>query len=683
LSNGCAFVIRFAAARLTAILVGISLGAGSSPAGAADALRMTAEASSVYDWSGLYFGSHVGYGAGSGRASVQEASAPTTVSNLHRLGGLYGGLHIGFNYVRPSHILLGGEADISFPNYLGADDVVTQATSTLGRLEGRLDFVGTLRARAGYAHNNWLVYGTGGLAFAQGRFLRFFPGSNEPDDASKILRLRSGWAAGGGFEVGIERDWTARLEYLYTRFSTTGTELPSAVRYESAWDLHILRLGLNRRIDSQAAKPAEAEAFGSLAMTGFGSWELHGQTTYIQQGYPSFRSPYYGANSFTPWAQTRETWTISAFLGVRLWEGGEFYFNPELLQGFGLHNTTGAAGFPNGEAQKSNFAWPHYNTSRLFVRQTFGLGGAKENIEGDYGQLSSKPDISRVTFQIGKFAVHDLFDSNSYSSDPRVHFLNWSIWAAGAFDYSADRVGLTYGAAMELNQKGWALRAGYFLMGSVPNGDNFDMALLKRGGYVMEFEKRYAIFSRPGKFRILGFVNSSRSGSYRDALDLVAMNPGLDCTDAIIRIRKGRLKYGYVLNFEQSVSDDVGVFGRWSWNDGRNEIMAFTDIDSSLSGGAVIMGTRWGRPQDKIGIAGAINGLSKDHRDYIAAGGLGILIGDGRLNYREEKILEAYYALSAGKGRTITFDYQYFVNPAHNADRGPISIFAGRLHAEF
>ena len=285
--------------------------------------------------------------------------------------------------------------------------------------------------------------------------------------------------------------------------------------------------------------------------------------------------------------------------------------------------------------------------------------------------------MSRLTVQVGKFAVPDIFDGNSYAKDSRKDFMNWSIWAAGAFDYSADKVGLSYGAVAELNQKAWALRAGYFLMPVKSNSNHFDPRVGERGTYVLELETRYSLFSRPGKLRTIAWLNSAFSGSYRETLD----NPALDLD--IAQTRRGRIKYGYVVNVEQQVADDVGVFGRWSWNDGRTEIMAFTDIDASLSFGASIKGKAWGRPDDTVGIGTAINSLSADHRDFIAAGGLGILIGDGRLNYRQERILETYYAMAVTKALTATFDYQLITNPAYNADRGPVSIFSGRLHAEF
>jgi high affinity Mn2+ porin len=195
--------------------------------------------------------------------------------------------------------------------------------------------------------------------------------------------------------------------------------------------------------------------------------------------------------------------------------------------------------------------------------------------------------------------------------------------------------------------------------------------------YIAELETRYTLFSQPGKLRTIGWFNSVNSGSYRDTLNNPALN--LD----ISQTRTGRIKYGYAVTLEQSVTDDIGLFGRWSWNDGKTEIMAFTDIDASLSTGISIKGAKWGRPDDVIGLGGAINSLSRDHRDFLAAGGLGVLIGDGQLNYRRERILETYYAYALTKALTLTADYQLITNPAYNADRGPVHVFSGRFHGEF
>jgi high affinity Mn2+ porin len=674
-------------------LVLATLMLGTAESAWAQRVTKSSPANSDYDWSGLYVGGHVGYARGKARASITEQSfdanadpsadpaAPPPVSQTvagfgSSIGTLTGGVQAGYNHVLPSRTLLGIEVDASFPNYLAADELAWSRLGNNAEYVEKIDYMASVRGRLGRVMGHWLVYVTGGFGWSQGRFLAI-PGAT--DDIDKALHLHTAWVAGAGAEMALTQNWILRLEYLYRSFGRAAVTFQSGATAESTYDVHALRLGLNYRPDWTGRN---ASLFAN-STTQLPAWEIHGQTTYVQQGYPAFRSPYLGENSFTPWAQTRQTWSSSAFIGIRLWQGGELYYNPELLQGFGLHDTTGAAGFPNGEAQKSNFPYPRYSTSRLFLRQTIGLGGEQENVESGYGQMAGKRDVSRLTFQIGKFAVHDIFDTNAYAGDSRLDFLNWSIWASGAFDYPADKVGLDYGAVVELNEKYWALRMGYFLTPNEPNSNHFDMQLFRRGAYVSELELRHNIFALTGKLRVGLWADTYFSGNYRDALELTLIYPGLDPTDAIQLTRTGRTKYGYYVNLEQPLSDDVGVFGRWSWNNGKNEIVAFTDIDSSLSLGTSIKGRAWGRPDDKIGIAGALNMLSPDHRDYIAAGGLGILIGDGRLNYRPERILETYYAINLGKALTLTLDYQYMVNPAHNADRGPVSFFSGRLHGEF
>lgn len=648
--------------RLRAVFVVASLSAGPAQAGS-------------YEWSGFYLGGHVGYGGAQGAISVRDPVATTSNATLR---GLFGGLHAGYNYVLPWRVLIGVETDISFPNSYSSDGEVWAGTTPRSVLAEQLDYIATLRGRFGYVFDRTLIYGTGGLAVSSGHFVRTDPNA---DDEQSRPGLRTGWTAGGGVEFAFQKDWSARLEYLYSRFGTTDVMFTSGAQYSSSFATHVLRLGLNRKLGGSGSGSEKSADDGGL-LSESDRWEIHGQTTYIQQAYPRFRASYSGNNSLPPWPQSKQTFTASAFLGLRLWDGGELYYNPELFQGFGLSSTVGAAGFPNGEAQKSNYIYPHYNTSRLFLRQSFGFGGERETVESAYGQMAGKKDVSRLTIQVGKFAVHDVFDNNAYAQDSRVDFLNWSIWAAGAFDYPADRIGLTYGAVAELNQKSWALRAGYFLIGDKPNSSNLDAQVFRRGGYIAELETRYSLFSQPGKLRLIGWVNEAFSGNFRDAIDL-SLATGIDATTAIEQTRKGRTAYGYVVNLEQAVTDDIGVFGRWSWNSGRTEMTAFTDINASLSAGTSIKGTSWGRPDDKFGFAGVVNGISRDYRDYLAAGGLGILVGDGQLNYRQEKILETYYALSLAKNTTLTFDYQFMMNPAYNADRGPISFFSGRLHAEF
>ncbi|MEI9898871.1 MAG: carbohydrate porin [Hyphomicrobium sp.] len=280
--------------------------------------------------------------------------------------------------------------------------------------------------------------------------------------------------------------------------------------------------------------------------------------------------------------------------------------------------------------------------------------------------------------------MKDLFDGNDYAGDPRLDFLNWSIWASGAFDYPADRLGLTWGLTAELNQPLWAVRAGYFLVGNQPNANTFDMNLLARGGYVGELEMRFKPWQRPGVLRFGSWLTSTFAGSYDQAVLLASQAPGLTANDTIAQTRRGRTKYGFYLNLQQELTDDIGLFGRFSWNDGRSEISAFTDIDTSMALGLSIKGRAWGRPDDRIGIAGSRNQISGAHSGYLAAGGLGVLVGDGQLpRYAAENVLEIYYALQIVKGVTATADYQFLGNPAYNAQRGPVNVFSGRMSARF
>jgi high affinity Mn2+ porin len=611
------------------------------------------------------------------RPLLADPAGVAATNGTTQYGMLFGGVQAGYQHVFPPGLMVGVEADLSFPDYLDPEQHFSYRATGTGAVNEQLLYFGTMRGRVGYSMGALTPFVTGGLAWASTRYNRTDSTTGNKEATPGQWRL--GYSV-GGVDYALDPSWSARLEYLYTAFGLSGSPFASSpARYDSQYDLHRFRVGLNYHFGvAEKEKPADE----GPADRGPGTWEIHGQTTFIYQGYPAFGAPYDGPQSLPSNGQSRPTWSTSAFLGTRLWQGGELYFNPELLQGFGLANTTGAAGFPNGEAQKSNFPYPRFSVSRLFLRQQIGLGGETEHIDSDYGQLSGVEDVSRLTFQIGRFAVHDLFDTNDYARDPRVDFMNWSIWAAGAFDYPADKIGLTYGVAAGLNQPNWAFRLGYFLVGNEPNSNVFDMNLFSRGGYVGELELRFRPNNCPGVLKLGGWMHEAFVGNYNDALNLIT-NAGLDPNDAIVQTRQGRPMFGYYVNFQQEIANNLGVFARWSWNDGQSEISAFTDINASLSGGISIKGRRWGRPDDTVGIGGAINFISPPFSSFLAQGGTGILIGDGQLNYVPERVLEAYYAFRIASGITATADYQFLGNPAYNFDRGPVKVFSGRLHMQF
>ena len=657
---------------LSIVLLAGAADASTTPLRAADLAPVTAPQlpPAPENWNGFYAGGHAGYGFGRAPTSLVD---PVMLTQDKPLGTALGGVQGGLNHVFGHGLLIGAEADLTFSAYLDSNPLLAHYWTPSGdELREQVDYFGTLRGRIGQVYGPMLFYGTGGVAFMGARVINNLGSGG----SEKALISRTGWVAGGGVEYALAPRWTARAEYLYSSFGATSATLPwSGAQYGGSATFSELRVGLNRQLggpDAPAMTPV-APADGPL---GGERWELHAQSTYIAQGYPSFQAPYSGPNSLSPQSQIANTFSTSAFAGVRLWDGGAAYFTPELFQGYGLGGTTGLGGFSNGEAQKSNFPYPRFTPTRAIVRQTFGLGGEQESLDSGPQQLAEKVDVSRVTVQVGRMSVLDVFDGNSYAKDPRKDFMNWSVWGPGAFDYGADKVGLTWGATAELNQKQWALRLGYFLMDSSSNVNTYDMNIGARGEYVAELEERWSLNSHVGKVRFLAFLNSVYAGSYGDTLADPALN--LDITQT----RQSRLKYGYGINVEQALTDDIGVFGRWSWNDGHTEIMAFTDIDRSLSFGTSVRGNLWGRKDDTIGVAYAINGLSRDHRDFLAAGGIGVLVGDGALPHPgDEQIIEAYYAFRPLGWASMTVDYQHIANPGYNRDRGPANVVALRLHA--
>jgi len=406
---------------------------------------------------------------------------------------------------------------------------------------------------------------------------------------------------------------------------------------------------------------------------------VYGQATNVTQTYSSFRAPYSGQNSLKPRHDTQETTDLTLYVGHRLWHGAEAWMNAEVDQGFGLSNTIGVAGFPSGEAYKIGASTPYLRLPRAFIRQTIPLSGAAQRVDAAANQLAGETTVDNLVLTVGKFSVVDIFDTNAYAHDPRSDFLNWSVIDAGAFDYAADAWGYTYGAAAEWSRSWWTLRAGLFEMSPVPNGKVVRVDFNARMA-VLEWELRHDWAGRPGKLKLLAFSNRAAMGSYRDAVRL-GRQLGMAPDVALVRRRASRA--GVAVNVEQALAPDLGLFARASANDGAKEAYEFTEINRSLSAGLQLQGRAWGRADDKAGVAAVINGLSHPARAYFGAGGMGILIGDGRLRYGSENILEMYYAMRLLPAVALSIDYQHIGNPAYNRDRGPVSVWGLRLHGEF
>lgn len=361
--------------------------------------------------------------------------------------------------------------------------------------------------------------------------------------------------------------------------------------------------------------------------------------------------------------------------------GGEVYLDLEGAQGIPLSGLAGLGGFTNGELAKTSGARLKLYRARAFLRQTWSHGGEQEAVESEARQLAGMVDKRRTVLTVGNLAVIDIFDDNRYSHDPRTQFMNWSLMTQGAFDYAADARGYSWGAVLEWFHDDWEVRFGRFIQPKEPNGQPLDYRIFKHYGDQLEVAHAHTLAGQPGKLRALVFRNHAVMTRYDDALNLAAQTGAVP--DLNVARYGARSKQGFGINLEQALSDDVGLFARGSWADGKTEIYAFTEIDRSLSAGLLIQGRKWGRANDTLGIGVARNFLSSTHRQYLAEGGVGAFIGDGRLNYKPENILEMFYSVGISKQSSISFDWQHIRNPAYNADRGPVNALAVRLHTEF
>ncbi|HLJ11002.1 MAG TPA: carbohydrate porin [Planctomycetaceae bacterium] len=406
-------------------------------------------------------------------------------------------------------------------------------------------------------------------------------------------------------------------------------------------------------------------------------YSIHAQATTITQKNNDFRSPYAGPHSFLPDGPQATSGTATLFTAAKLWEGTEVVFNPEVAGGAGLSNVLGIAGFPNGEMTKVGAVEPIPYLARLYIRQTWGLGGEQEKIAEAQNTVAGTVDIDRVVLVLGRMAAPDLFDDNRFSDDPRSQFMNWSLMLNGAWDYAADTRGYTYGGGITLNRKEYALRYAVFAVPTAANGYNFDPKILLANAHNLEYQRNFSFNERPGHLHLLAYLNRAHMGSYSESLAQMPVHPDITATRAY------RSKYGFGASLDLELTDNLGVFSRLGWNNGQTESFMFTEIDRTASLGLAYQGTRWGRRNDQVGLAGVINAISGVHAAYLAAGGLGFQLGDGALNYGYEEILETYYRIALRPGMHFTVDFQGIENPGYNRDRGPVAVGSARFHFEF
>jgi len=410
---------------------------------------------------------------------------------------------------------------------------------------------------------------------------------------------------------------------------------------------------------------------------------LSGQANFISQWHPGFHSPYRGRNSLSPQAQDATSRVLTLFTGLRLTGSSELLCDIQETGGHGIGEALGLAGFTNLDVVRNPSLGKAPYVARLMWHQIISLSKHKPDSDRTPFSLFSKLPDRRLEFRFGKFSMADFFDLNSYGTDSNFQFMNWTVDNNGAYDYAADTRGFTFGAIVEYHDLHWTLRFGEALMPKVANGIHLDADLSRARAENIELELHRSVFShREATLRLLTFVNHANMGTYSTAVANF-LNGATPVPEITAHPLTSSVKYGFTANFEQPLTDWFGLFGRWGWNEGQHESYVYTEVDQTFELGLGARGARWNRKFDRAGLAFVSNGISRDHQQYLALGGSGFLLGDGRLTYGRENIAETYYTLHLWRGVFTSFDFQYLANPGYNRDRGPVFVPALRLHLEF
>jgi high affinity Mn2+ porin len=411
---------------------------------------------------------------------------------------------------------------------------------------------------------------------------------------------------------------------------------------------------------------------------------LSGQANFISQWHPAFHSPYQGKNSLSPQAQDATSRVLTLFTGLRLTDSTEFLCDVQETGGNGLGQALGVAGFFNLDVVRNPSLSKAPYIARLMWHQIIPLGSKKVESERNPFSLFRELPERRLEIRFGKLSLADFFDVNTYGTDSNFQFMNWTVDNNGAYDYAADTRGFTFAVMLEYHDRDFAFRFAEALMPKVANGIHLDADLARARSDNLELElHRRVVGKQESVVRVLSYINHANMGEYMQQINEWLANPTTSVPEITNHPLQTTIKYGFGVNVEQPITNWLGLFGRWGWNEGKHESYAYTEADQTWQFGLGGNGGRWGRTADRMGLVFVSNGISHDHALYLGYGGLGFLLGDGRLNYGRENIVESYYTLHLWRGIYPSFDLQYVENPGYNRDRGPVIVPSLRLHLEF
>ena len=413
---------------------------------------------------------------------------------------------------------------------------------------------------------------------------------------------------------------------------------------------------------------------------------LGAQFTYIGQDMPPFHALYSGPKSLTDRGDHQNTHTYGAYFGSHVTNALQLYADFEMARGAGIGHAIGLAGLTDGDVIRQGVAslgqGPYL--ARAFARYDIPIGAERDTASRALDQVPMVEPTTRFELKAGKWALSDELDQNRYANSTRYQFMDWGLWNNVAWDFASNTRGYTNGVLLAFVSPHWALRLAAAQMPIIANGNTLDDDV--RDAHGLNAELTVSPAAGGTVLRFLAYENRASMGIYREAIDIAAAHDTIP--DIVADDRRGRVKYGFGFNAEQPLADsgNTGVFLRLGWNDGKTEDFVFTEADRHLSGGIQVAGNLWSRAEDRLGVADLVDGLSEDHRDYLAAGGLGFLLGDGALRrYGPENIIELYYRLQVPHVSFLQLSpaIQHIENPGYNEDRGPLYVYSIRVNLHY
>jgi high affinity Mn2+ porin len=410
---------------------------------------------------------------------------------------------------------------------------------------------------------------------------------------------------------------------------------------------------------------------------------LSGQANFIFQTHPPFHAPYSGPNSLSPKYEKATSRVITLYTGVRINNSTEFLVDIEEAGGAALSTGLGLAGNTDLDIVRNPLLSQAPYLGRGMIHKVFAL--SKDKVENERSFLSLFDELPRRRLEIrfGKFSMPDFFDVNSVGSDTHFQFINWTTDNNGAYDYAADTRGYTVGITADYEDRNWGFRFAEALMPKLANGIDLVWKPWQAHAENFEYELRRGLIpKKSGVIRLLAYTNYANMGIYRQAIANfeAGLTPVPEITNHPWHITR---KFGFGINLEQNLTRNLSAFTRFGWDNGKTESFAYTEVDQTFAGGVGAKGAWWHRKQDRAGVALITNAICKDHQIYLTDGGLGFLLGDGKLNYGRENIVESYYTVHVWRGVYLAPGLQHIENPGYNRDRGPVLVPSFRAHVEF